>query len=166
MANAKIIEKKQEVVNEIVNKVNESSTFVLFEYQGLTVSDMTELRRKLREAGSDLKIYKNTLTRRALNSINIDMDAELAGPKAMAYGTDAIAPIKVLSDFAKTHEALQMKIGMVDGEIADIDTLKKYASIPSRDGLLTMFAGGLMQTVRDFAICLDLHSQNLEKENN
>lgn len=166
MANAKIIEKKQEVVNEIVNKVNESSTFVLFEYQGLTVSDMTELRRKLREAGSDLKIYKNTLTRRALNSINIDMDSELAGPKAMAYGTDAIAPIKVLSDFAKTHEALQMKIGMVDGEIADIDTLKKYASIPSRDGLLTMFAGGLMQTVRDFAICLDLHSQNLEEENN
>lgn len=166
MANVKIIEKKQEVVNEIVNKVNESSTFVLFEYQGLTVSDMTELRRKLRETGSDLKIYKNTLTRRALNSINIDMDSELAGPKAMAFGTDAIAPIKVLSDFAKTHEALQMKIGMVDGEIADIDTLKKYASIPSRDGLLTMFAGGLMQTVRDFAICLDLHSQNLEKENN
>lgn len=166
MANVKIIEKKQEVVNEIINKVNESSTFVLFEYQGLTVSDMTELRRKLRETGSDLKIYKNTLTRRALNSINIDMDSELAGPKAMAFGTDAIAPIKVLSDFAKTHEALQMKIGMVDGEIADIDTLKKYASIPSRDGLLTMFAGGLMQTVRDFAICLDLHSQNLEKENN
>lgn len=166
MANAKIIEKKQEVVNEIVNKVKDSSTFVLFEYQGLTVSDMTELRRKLREADSDLKIYKNTLTRRALNSLDIDMDSELAGPKAMAYGTDAIAPIKVLSDFAKTHEALQMKIGMVDGEIADIDTLKKYASIPSRDGLLTMFAGGLMQTVRDFAICLDLHSQNLEEENN
>ncbi|MCI8445421.1 MAG: 50S ribosomal protein L10 [Bacilli bacterium] len=166
MANAKIIEKKQEVVKEIVNNVKESSSFVLFEYQGLTVSDMTELRRKLRESGSDLKIYKNTLTKRALDSLNIDMTSELTGPKAMAYGTDAIAPIKVLHDFSKDHEALQMKIGMVDGEIADIDMLKKYASIPSRDGLLTMFAAGLMQKVKDFAICLDLHSQNLEKENN
>lgn len=166
MANAKIIERKQEVVNEIVNKVKESSSFVLFEYQGLTVSDMTELRRKLRENGSDLKIYKNTLTKRALDSLDIDMTSELTGPKAMAYGTDAIAPIKVLHDFAKDHEALQMKIGMVDGEVADIDMLKRYASIPSRDGLLTMLAGGLMQPVKNFAICLDLHRQNLEKENN
>lgn len=166
MANQKIIEAKQNIVNEIANNVKESATFVLFEYQGLTVSDMTTLRRKLKETGSDLKIYKNTLTKRALDSLNIDMDSELVGPKAMAFGTDAIAPIKVLSDFAKEHEALQMKIGMVDGEIADIDTLKKYASIPSREGLLTMLAGGLMQTVKDFAICLDLHGQNLEENNN
>lgn len=166
MANVKIIEKKQAIVDEIASKVKDSSSFVLFEYQGLTVSDMTELRRKLRETGSDLKIYKNTLTKRALNSLDINMDSELAGPKAMAYGTDAIAPIKVLSDFAKDHEALQMKIGMVDGEIADINTLNKYATIPSRDTLLTMFAGGLIQKVKDFAICIDLHRQNLEKENN
>ena len=85
------------------------------------------------------------------------------GPKAIAFGTDAIAPIKALSDFAKTHKALELKVGIVDGEIADEKMLKELASIPSREGLLTMFASGLMQHVRDFAICLDLHSKNLEK---
>lgn len=165
MANKKIIEAKQDIVNEIVNHVKESSTFVLFEYQGLSVSDMTKLRRTLRESGSDLKIYKNTLTKRALNSLDINMDEELNGPKAIAFGTDSVAPIKALNDFAKDHEALQMKIGMIDGEIADLDMLKKYASIPSRDTLLTMFAAGLMSPVRDFAICLDLHRKNLEENN-
>lgn len=165
MASKKILEAKQEVVNEIVNHVNDSATFVLFEYQGLSVADMTSLRRKLKETGSELKIYKNTLTKRALDSLNIDMTEELVGPKAIAFGTDTIAPIKVLADFAKDHEALQLKIGMIDGEIADTDKLKQYASIPSRDTLLTMFAAGLMSTVKDFAICLDLHSKNLEENN-
>lgn len=165
MANQKILDKKQEIVNEIANTVKESKTVVLFEYQGLSVADMTELRRKLKATGSDVKINKNTLTKRALDSLNIDMDSELVGPKAMAYGTDIIAPIKVLSEFAKDHEALKIKIGYIDGELADLDVIKKYASIPSREGLLTMFAGGLMSVVKDFAIGLDLHSQNLEKNN-
>ena len=118
MANAKIIERKAEVVEEIANKVKESSTSVLFEYQGLTVSETNELRRKLRESGSDYKVYKNTLTKRAMDTLKIDL-GELGGPKAIAFGEDAIAPIKTLSDFAKDHPALQLKVGIVDGEIAD-----------------------------------------------
>lgn len=163
MANQKILDRKQEVVDEIKKNVEESSSFVFFDYQGLAVADMTELRRKLRETGSDLKIYKNTLAKRALDDLKIEITDILTGPKALAFGTDSIAPIKILADFAKDHEALQLKIGMVDGEIADIDTLKKYAAIPSREGLLTMLAGGLMGTVRDLSICLDLYSQQLEK---
>ncbi len=163
MANQKIIEKKQEVVKEIADKVKNHASLVVFEYHGLTVDETNELRRKLRESGSELKIYKNTLVRRALDSLKIDFGNELNGPKAFAFGTDAIAPIKTLSDFAKDHPALELKIGYVDGAIAGIDLLKEYASVPSKETLLTMFAGGLMQTVRDFAICLDLHSQNLEK---
>lgn len=165
MANQKILEKKQLVIDEIAKNAKESSSFILFEYQGLTVADMTELRRKLRENDSELKIYKNTLTKRALDSLNIDLGDELNGPKAVAFGTDMIAPIKVLNEFAKTHEALQLKIGIVDGEVTDLDTLKKLAAIPSREGLLTMFASGLMAIPRDFAICLDLHSKNLEENN-
>lgn len=161
MANIKIIEKKGEIVEEIVSKVQQSATTVLFEYHGLTVSETMELRRKLRESGSEYKVYKNTLVRRAMEKLNIDMDGNLIGPKAIAFGTDIIAPIKVLSDFAKKHPALEMKIGYVDGEVSDIQTLNKLASIPSREGLLTMFAGGLLQIPKDFAICLDLHSQNL-----
>lgn len=165
MANQKILEKKQLVIDEIAKNAKESNAFILFEYQGLTVADMTELRRKLRENDSELKIYKNTLTKRALDSLNIDLGDELNGPKAVAFGTDMIAPIKVLNEFAKTHEALQLKVGIVDGEVTDLDTLKKLAAIPSREGLLTMFASGLMAIPKDFAICLDLHSKNLEENN-
>lgn len=163
MANQKIIAKKAETVEEIVNKVKESTTTVLFEYQGLTVTETMNLRRKLRESGSDYKVYKNTLVKRAMDSLNINMDEELNGPKAVAFGTDAIAPIKVLSDFAKDHPALVLKIGYVDGNVTDEATLKKLAAIPGREQLLTMFAAGLMEHVKNVAICLDLHSQNLEK---
>lgn len=163
MANQKIIARKQETVNEITNKVKESSSTVLFEYHGLTVNETMELRRKLKEAGSEYKVYKNTLVKRALDSLNIDMDSELNGPKAIAFGTDAVAPIKVLSDFAKDHPALVMKMGYVDGQIADTNMLKQLASIPSREGLLTMLASGLMGVVKDLSICLDLYSKDLEK---
>lgn len=162
MANQKIIDAKAVVVDEIAEKMKSSASYVLFEYQGLTVSDTNELRKTLRESGSDLKVYKNTLTARALDKLNIDLSEHLNGPKAIAFGTDVIAPIKALSDFAKTHSALEMKVGVVDGEVADINMLNELASIPSREGLLTMLASGLLAIPKDFAICLDLHSKNLE----
>ncbi len=162
MANVKILERKQVTIDEITDKVKESSTVVFFEYRGLTVGEMTELRRKLRTSGSDVKVYKNTLAKRALDSLNYDMQGELNGPKAMAYGTDVIAPIKTLSDFAKSHPALELKIGVVDGKVADNAMLVKLAATPSRDQLLTMFAAGLLEHVKNVAICLDLHSQNME----
>ena len=163
MANVKILERKQGIIDEIATKAKESAAVVLFDYQGLTVTETNELRRKLKETGSDLKIYKNTLTKRALDSLNIDL-GELGGPKAVAFGTDAVAPIKVLSDYAKNHPALSLKVGYVDGAVADEAMLKELSQIPSREGLLTMLAGGLMQTVKDFAIALDLHAQNLEEK--
>ncbi len=162
MANTKILEKKQAIIDEISDKVKASASVVLFEYHGLTVAETNELRRKLRETGSDFKVYKNTLAMRAFNDLKIDL-GELDGPKAMAFGTDAVAPIKVLSDYAKKHPALELKVGYVDGEKADEEMLKSLAAIPSREGLLTMLAGGLMEHVKNFAIALDLHSQNLEK---
>lgn len=163
MANQKIIEKKESVVNEIVDKMKNSSSYVLFEYRGLTVTETNELRRKLRECDSDLKVYKNTLTKRALDQLSINIDEHLNGPKAIAFGKDAVAPIKILADYAKTHKALEIKVGVVDGSIADEKMLNELASIPSREGLLTMLAGGLMGVVRDLSICLDLYSQDLEK---
>jgi len=163
MANQKIIAQKQETVEEITKKVQESSSTVLFEYQGLTVNETMELRRKLRESGSDYKVYKNTLVKRALDKLEINLDSELNGPKAIAFGTDAVAPIKTLSDFAKDHPALVIKIGYVDGQVADENTLKQLASIPSREGLLTMLASGLMGVVKDLSISLDLYSQQIEK---
>lgn len=163
MANQKILDKKQEIINEVAEKVKNSNSVVFFEYQGLTVSETNELRRKLKDADSEYKVYKNTLAARALNDLKIDLGETLEGPKAIAFSEDAIAPIKVLSDFAKTHQALQLKVGIVDGKVTNIDELKQLATIPSREGLLTMLAGGLMATVKDLSICLDLYSEKLEK---
>ena len=162
MANPKILEKKQVVIDEITNNVKESSSFIFLENNGLTVDETMELRRKLKESDSELKVYKNTLVARALKDLDIDLADELNGPKVVAFGKDIIEPIKAVNDFIKTHDKLVMKVGIVDGKITGWDELKKLATIPSREGLLTMFASGLLAIPKDFAICLDLHSKNLE----
>ncbi len=164
MANQAIIAKKEEVVNEIAERVKNANSVVLFDYRGLTDAEIVELRRKLREENSSYKVYKNTLTKRAFDKLSIKLDECLEGPSAMATSDDEIAAIKVLADFAKTHPALELKGGYVDGKEASLEELNKLATIPSRDGLLTMFAAGLMEHVKNVAICLDLHSQNLEEE--
>ena len=164
MANQKIIEGKASVVEEIKSKVENASSVVFFEYRGLTVSETDKLRKILRESGSEFKVYKNTLAARALDMLNIDIKDELNGPKAIAFGTDQIAPIKALAEFSKDHKLLEMKVGIVDGKVTSLAELNELASIPSREGLLSMFAAGLMQHVRDFSICLDLHSKNLEEK--
>ena len=164
MANAKIIEQKAGVVAEIKEKFENAKSVVMFDYRGLSVAEVTELRRKLRETGADYKVYKNTLTKRALDELNINMDEYLAGPSAISFGTDELSIVKIINDFAKEHEALELKAGIVEGKVAGLEDLKRYAAIPSRDMLLTMLAAGLMGTVRDLSICLDLYSK--EKENN
>ncbi len=162
MANATIVAKKQEVIDEIKSKINDSKGIVLFDYRGLTDAEAKELRRSLRNSGSDYKVYKNTLMARALNDLNIDLADNLTGPSALAYSEDQIAPIKVLTDFAKKHPAVILKVGIVDNEVTDKAKLASLATIPSRDGLLTMLAGGMIGIVKDLSICLDLYSKEKE----
>jgi len=164
MANPKILEQKQVVIDEIAKNVKESSSFIFLENHGLTVEETMELRRALKKSDSELKIYKNTLVARALSTLNIDLADELNGPKVVAFGKDIIEPIKAVAEFSKKHPNLEMKVGLVDGKVTGLDELNKLATIPSREGLLTMFASGLMGIARDFAICLDLHSKNLEEK--
>ena len=164
MANAKIIEQKQAVVSEIKEKFENAKSVVLFDPRGLKVSEVTELRRSLKESGSDYKVYKNTLTKRALADSGLELESYLEGPTAISFSSDELAPVKILSEFAKSHEALELKAGVVEGKVANIQELNSYAAIPSREGLLTMLAGGLIGTVRDLSICLDLYSK--EKEEN
>jgi len=163
MASEKILNEKQAVIDEIKDRAQTAKTMVLFDYRGITDSESKELRIKLRESGSDYKVYKNTLMTRAFNDLGIDLSEGLVGPSAFAYSDDQIAPIKVLSDFAKEHPALVLKVGIVDGEKADQAKLAEYASLPSRDQLLTMLAGGMIGLVKDLSICLDLYSQQKEE---
>ena len=163
MASQKILEQKQVVIDEIKERASNAKTIVLFDYRGMTDSETKELRVKLRESNSDYKVYKNTLMARAFNDLGIDLNEALNGPSAFAYGEDQIAPIKTLSEFAKDHPALVLKVGIVDGEKADAAKLAEYATIPSREGLLTMLAGGMIGIARDLSICLDLYSQQKEE---
>jgi len=163
MANQKILDHKKEVVSEIEDKIKNSKALVVVEYNGLTVDDTNELRRSLRNSDAELKVYKNTLVKKALTDLNIDLGKEFEGPKAIAFGADEIGPAKVIAEFAKTHPAVEMKVGYIGGKVADKELLDEYASIPSREGLLTMIAGGLLENVKNIAICIDLYSQKLEK---
>jgi len=163
MANAKILEAKQGVIDEITDVAKNSASFILFDYRGLTAEEVAELRRNLRENGAKYKVWKNTLTKRAMDGLNFNLDDCLNGPSAMAYSDDSVAPIKVLSDFAKEHKALEIKGGIVDGEVASLDTIKQLATLPSREGLLTMLASGLIGTVRDLSIALNMLSEEKEK---
>ena len=162
MASEKILNAKREVVSEITDKIKNSESVILFQYQGLTVSDLSELRNKLREAEAEVKVYKNTLLKRALDDLNLSLDGFLEGPNAVLFGKNLLEPIKVIAEFAKTHDKLDIRVGIISGEKADLDVIKEYASIPSREGLLTMLAGGMMQYVRDLSIGLNLYAEQLE----
>ena len=163
MANAKILEAKQSVIDEITEVAKNSASFILFDYRGLTAEETSELRKALRENGASYKVWKNTLTKRALDGLNYNLDECLNGPSAMAYSDDSVAPIKALSDFAKNHPALEIKGGIVDGKVTSLDAIKELSTIPSREGLLTMLAAGLIGTVKDLSIALNMLSEEKEK---
>ena len=164
MASAKILEQKKQVVEEIKSKVEDNATIVLFDYRGLTDEACKALRRELKENGADYKVYKNTLMAIAFKDLNIDLGDNLTGPSALAFGTDQVMPIKVLSKFAKDHPEVILKVGVVDNEVADKEMLNKLSSIPSREGLLTQLAGGMIGLVRDLSICLDVYANSKEEE--
>ena len=163
MASAKVLENKKSIVNEITENVKNSESVIIFTYQGLTVSDLSNLRKELKKVDSEVKVYKNTLVRRALNDLNFDLDGFLEGPNAILFGKDLLEPIKILSEFSKNNDKAEIRVGIISGATADLDTIKEYASIPSREGLLTMLAGGMIQYVRDLAIGLNLYAEQLEK---
>ena len=166
MASKRILEQKENTVKEIESKLEKSKTFLLINYQGLTVSELGQLRESLREVNSDIKVYKNTLMSLALKDNKIDLQDYKAGPNAYLFSESIIEPIKVVSKFAKEHPALEIRVGYVDNEIVDTKVINSYATIPSMEGLLTMFAGGLIEHVRNLSIGLNLYAEKLEKGGN
>ena len=164
MANAKILAQKQEVIDEIKDKFANAKSVVLFNPRGLNVSEVNELRRALRESGSEYKVYKNTLAKRAIADSKSELSEYFEGPTAISFSSDELAPVKIIHNFAKEHEALELKAGIVEGNVATADKLKSYAAIPSREGLLTLLAGGLIGTIRDLSIGLNLYAEKINEE--
>ncbi|WP_163651666.1 50S ribosomal protein L10 [Listeria sp. PSOL-1] len=151
---SKIIEAKQSVVNEITEKLTNSVSTVIVDYRGLNVAEITELRKQLREAGIDFKVYKNSLMRRAAAEKNFDgLDEVFTGPNAIAFSNeDVVAPAKILNDFAKDHEALEIKAGIIEGTVSSLEEVKAIATLPSREGLLSMVCSALQAPVRNLAL--------------
>ena len=156
-------------VAEVKQKFDESHTVLLTDYRGLDVPAIAELRRELREAGSEYKIYKNTLVRLAAREAGIDLEAMLTGPTAIAFvGTkpdgspgDAAAAAKALREFSKKNTALVLKGGLLSGKVLDESQVKALAELPSREVLLSRLAGGIAAPLVQFAGLLQALPRNL-----
>ena len=163
--NQAIIESKKLVVSEIAQKMKDADSTVVVEYRGLSVAEVTELRRDLREEGVELKVYKNSLAQRAAEEVGAhDLIKDLVGPNAIAFGPDAVAPARVLAKFAKDHDKLVLKSGIVEGKVVSVDTIKELSSLPNRDGMLSMLLSCLQSPVRKFACAVKAVADKREEE--
>lgn len=165
MANAKVIQAKQDAVDVVTGKLQNSISTVVADYRGLNVAQVTELRKQLREAGVDFQVLKNSLVRRATAAAELtELDAVLTGPTAVAFSeTDAVVAAKILNDFAKKNDALKLKGGVVEGKVIDADQLKALAELPSRDGLLSMLLSVLQAPMRNFALAVKAVAEKKNK---
>ena len=147
------VELKKPIVEEISELLNGAATAVVVDYRGLTVSEDTELRKQLREAGVVYKVYKNTMINFAIKDTEFaDLAQHLEGPTAIAVcKDDATAAARVLAKFAKTAEALETRGGVVDGVYYDAAGIGQIASIPSREVLLSTLLGSMQSPVTNFA---------------
>ena len=151
--NKDILAKKEADVNALAEKMEAASSVVLVEYRGLTVAEVTELRRALREEDVEFKVYKNKLVQRATESAGYaEINDKLVGPNAIAFGhSDAVAPARVLANFAKDHEALVIKAGIVEGKVLEVEEINEIAKLPGREGMYSMLLGMLQAPVSKFA---------------
>lgn len=143
MPSGKVLNEKKKVVLELTQKIKDAKSLVLADYRGLTVEQDTELRNALRKAGVDYKVVKNTLTNFAMKENGLgDIENYLNGPTAMAISTtDPVAPAKVLSEFAKKYDKLELKAGVVEGKVIDLEGVKALAELPPREVLIARVLG-------------------------
>ena len=151
------VEIKKPIIEEIAGHVNGAQGVVLVDYRGLTVDQDTELRKQLREAGIVYKVYKNTMMNFAFQGTEFEALAPyLEGPTAIAISKeDATAPARILSKFAKTAPALELKAAVVEGNLYDTDAVKALANIPSREELLAKLFGSMQSPISSFARVLN-----------
>ncbi|MEK5233917.1 50S ribosomal protein L10 [Lysinibacillus sp. FSL K6-0232] len=163
---SKAIENKQVQVQEITEKFQNASSVVVVDYRGLNVAQVTELRKQLREAGVEFKVYKNTLTRRAAEAAGLEgINEVLVGPNAIAFSNeDVIAPAKIINEFAKKNEALEIKAGIIEGTVSSVEDVKALAELPSREGLLSMLLSVLQAPVRNFALATKAVAEQKEEQ--
>ncbi|HIX53236.1 MAG TPA: 50S ribosomal protein L10 [Candidatus Lachnoclostridium stercoripullorum] len=158
------VELKQPIVAEISELLNGAASAVVVDYRGLTVEQDTQLRKKLRESEVSYKVYKNTMIRFAVKGTEFEaLVPHLEGPTALAVSkTDATAPARVLADFAKTADKLELKAGVVEGTYYDEKGIQVIATIPSREVLLGRLLGSMQSPIANFARVLNQIAEKAE----
>lgn len=158
---------KEAKVKELVEKFQRAQAIILTAYKGITVAEDTELRRKMREAGVEYKVVKNTLTLRAAKEVGFEgLDSYLEGPVALAISyDDPTAPARILAEFAENHKAIELKAGIVQGQLFDTAKVKELSKIPPREVLLAKFLGSIKSPVAKFVYVLDAIRKQKEEAN-
>lgn len=150
------LEQKQAVVAEVSKVVSDAQAAILAEYRGLTVAQMTNLRRKAREGGVYVRVVKNTLVRRAVDGSPFDcLKDHLKGPLAFVAGKDPVAAAKVVVEFSKDNEKFVVMAGSMSGKLISLAEMKALASLPSRDVLLAQLMGTMQAPVQKFVATLN-----------
>ena len=165
MSEASIAKKAQEV--EVVTaKLKESASVVVVDYRGLTVDEVTSLRKQLRDANVEMKVIKNGILRRAAVAAGLEgLDEVFVGPTAVAFSNDdVVAPAKIMNDFAKNAKALEIKGGIVEGNVSSVEEIVALAKLPNREGLLSMLLSVLQAPVRNVAYAVKAVADAKEEE--
>lgn len=149
----KIIAKKAAIVDEVAEKFQSAVSVVVVDYRGLTVEQVTDLRKDLREAGVEMRVIKNTYLKRAADKVGYEgLDETFTGPTAVAFSSeDVVAPARIMAKYAEDIEALEIKGGMIEGKVASLEEINALAKLPNREGMLSMLLSVLQAPVRNFA---------------
>lgn len=159
-----IIAKKAELVDVVAEKMKAAASIVVVDARGLTVEQDTVLRRELRGSEVEYKVIKNSILRRAAEKAGLEELASVfVGPSAVAFSNeDVVAPAKILNDFAKDAEALEIKGGAIEGAVASKEEILALATLPNREGLLSMLLSVLQAPVRNVALAVKAVAENKE----
>lgn len=157
-------QQKQVIIDEIKDKFERAESAVVIDYIGITVAEADGMRKKLREAGVDYTVYKNTLVKRAIAGTEYEALADiLEGPSGFAFSyDDATAPARVLNESIKAYNKMEFKGGIVEGTYYDKDSIKQIAAIPSRETLISKFMGSIQSPVTNFARVLQQIAESRE----
>ena len=157
MASEKVLNQKKEEVTKLAEKIKEAKVVLLTDYRGISVSDVTDLRTKLRNSSVEYKVIKNNITRRALAECNIEgLDDVLEGPTAVIMGNnDYLDACKTIYEYAKENDFYKIKGGIIDGKVVSVDEIITLAKLPSKETLIGMLAGALLGNISKLAVAID-----------
>lgn len=161
-----IIAKKAAIVEEVTEKFKTAASVVIVDYRGLTVDEVTKLRKQLRDANVEIRVIKNSILSRAAKAAGLEgLDEVFTGPTAVAFSNeDVVAPAKIIDEFSKEAKALEIKSGIIEGKVSTLEEVTALAKLPSREGLLSMLLSVLQAPVRNVAYAINAVAEKDSEE--